>query len=573
MNRINLIRTARGDEPADLLLTNARIVNVFSGEILQNHIAIRDGYIAGLGEYDARETVDLKGMYVAPGLIDAHVHIESSMVCLSEFARAVLPCGTTTVVADPHEIANVAGIAGIEYMIRSSEGLPLNVFFALPSCVPATLMETAGAKLNSEDIRPFFSHDRVVALAEMMNFPGVIYCDEEVLKKIEYAFTHHKPADGHSPGLSGKPLQAYLSAGISSDHECTTVDEAMEKLRVGMHILIREGTGAKNLSTLLPIVNSKTAHRVMWCTDDRHPDDICDEGHIDFIIRGAIAAGMDPVTAVRIGTLNPALYFGLNHLGAVAPGKQADLIVLSDLNRFDVKQVYTAGVLTAEDCCMKAEIKSLDHAPLPVSMNLDPAALDFSIPAGKGKTRVIELVPGQIITRGILMDAVVKNGLAVADPSRDMLKLAVAERHKGTRNIGKAFVKGFGLKKGALASSVAHDSHNIIVVGVNDADMAAAVKWIAEQGGGLAVACDGRVIATLPLPVAGLMSTQPLHIVRRQIDQMIKAAKELGCSLADPFMALSFLALPVIPELKLTDQGLFDVGRFAHVELFTVCDD
>jgi adenine deaminase len=569
MNHINLIKTARGDEPADLLLTDAKIINVFSGEVLNNHIAIKDGYIAGLGDYSAHKTVNLKGKYVAPGLIDAHVHIESAMVCVSEFARAVIPQGTTTVVADPHEIANVDGIAGIGYMLKTSENLPMNVYFTLPSCVPATHMETAGAQLNSEDLKPFLSNDRVVALAEMMNFPGVINGDEDVLKKIEFTFTHHKPADGHSPGLSGKSLSAYLSAGISSDHECTTVDEAMEKLRAGMHIMIREGTGVKNLSALLPIVNLKTAHRIMWCTDDRHPHDICDEGHIDFMIRRAIAAGIDPVTAIRIGTLNPALYFGLSHLGAIAPGKRADLIVLSDLDHFDVKQVYTAGVLAAENNQIKAEIKSDYNVRLPVSMNVDPAALDFSIPAGNGKARVIELVPGQIITRQVLMDTLIEKGLAKADPSRDMLKLAVVERHKGTGNIGKAFVKGFGLKKGALASSVAHDSHNIIVVGVNDADMAAAVKWIAEQGGGLAAACNGKLTATLPLPVAGLMSTQPLHIVRMQIDQMIRAAKEFGCMLPDPFMILSFLALPVIPELKLTDEGLFDVDRFEHVNIYT----
>jgi adenine deaminase len=565
----DLIKTGRGDQPADLLLANARVINVFSGEIYPAHIAIKDGCIAGLGDYDAVQTIDLKGCFVAPGLIDAHVHIESSMVCVSEFARAVMPRGTTTVIADPHEIANVSGAAGIEYMLDVSGNLPLNIFFTLPSCVPATFMETSGAQLDADALEPLLDHKRIIAMGEMMNFPGVIYADSEVLKKVDLAIARGMRAEGHCPELSGKELNAYLAAGISSDHECTALDEALEKLRAGMHIMIREGTGAKNLAGLLPMVSASNAHRIMWCTDDRHPHDICDQGHMDHIIRRAIGSGMDPITAIAIGTLHPARYYGLRNLGAIAPGRRADILVISNLDRFEIKQVYTAGRLAAEDGRMVFEIPADASNPLVSTMNVKLSALDFKIPAKTNSVRVIELVPGQIITRRAFMDATVENGFAVADPCRDLLKLAVVERHKGTGNIGRGFVKGFGLQKGALASSVAHDSHNIIVVGIDDADMKAAVKAVVDSNGGLAVACDAKVSVRLPLPIAGLMAPEPIEKVRRQIDQLIAAARELGCKLPDPFMALSFLALPVIPELKLTDKGLFDVNRFTHVPLFS----
>jgi len=564
----DLIKTAKGDEPADLLLTNAQIINVFSGEILRDSIAVKDGYIAGIGDYDALKTMDMQDKFIAPGLIDAHVHIESSMVCASEFARAIIPKGTTTVVADPHEIANVWGAAGIEYMLNASEHLPMNILFTLPSCVPATQMETSGAKLGAEDLKKFFSHERIVALAEMMNFPGVINCDPEVMSKIKLAGKYRKPVEGHSPGLSGKGLNAYLCPGISSDHECTTIEESYEKLRNGMHIMIREGTGAKNLSDLLPLVNSKTAGRIMWCTDDRHPDDINDEGHIDYIIRRAIQYGIDPITAIRIGTINVAQYFNLRHIGAIAPGRRADFIIIGNLNRFDIQQVYTQGRLAAENGRMVREIPTDASFDAFSQIKIDPEKLDFKITAAGRRIKVIELVPKQIITRQILMPAKIEENLAVADPSRDLLKIAVVERHKGTGDIGKGFVKGFGLQKGALASSVAHDSHNIIVVGAADNDMKAAVKGVVESNGGFVVACDGKIKARLPLPIAGLMSTEPLAQVRKQIDNLIDAVKILGCNVVDPFMTLSFLALPVIPELKLTDQGLFDVIRFSHVPLF-----
>ncbi|RJP84932.1 MAG: adenine deaminase [Desulfobacteraceae bacterium] len=568
MHLKNLIVAARGELPVDCLFINARIINVFSGEIISGSIAVHDGHFVGFGDYPACRTVDLKGRFVAPGLIDAHVHIESSMTSVAEFARAVLPRGTTAVVADPHEIANVMGVDGIHYMLAASENLPMNVLFSLPSCVPATAMETAGAVLDAESLRPFLSHERIVALGEMMNFPGVIGGDDYVIQKIHDARLHRKPLDGHAPGLTGKPLSAYVSSGISSDHESTNVMEAMEKLRSGMHLMIREGTGAKNLKDLLPIVNAKTAHQIMWCTDDRHPQDICDQGHIDFMIRTAIDSGIDPVTAIRIGTLNPARYFGLHRLGGIGPGRKADMVVFSDLHRFEAEQVYAAGQLVAENGRMVLDATAHEPVSVPSTMNVKPGPIDFSIPAQTENTRVMSLIPGQIVTGQQVVPALIEKGAAVSDPARDILKIAVVERHKGTGNVGKGFVSGFKLQKGALASSVAHDSHHIIVVGVTDADMITAVRRIIAMGGGLAVVCDGKILEDLPLPVAGLMAMEPLDIVRTQSDALIHAAHALGVRIPDPFMTLSFLALPVIPELKITDKGLFDVIQFKHVPLF-----
>ena len=568
MNIKKLITAARGGVPVDCLFINARIINVFSGEVIDDSIAVHDGHIVGFGDYPARRTIDLKGRYVAPGLIDAHVHIESSMTSVPEFARAVVPKGTTTVVADPHEIANVMGVEGIRYMLAASENASMNVLFTLPSCVPATSMETAGAVLDAESLRPFLDHERIVGLGEMMNFPGVIGGDADVIQKILNTLARHKPVDGHAPGLTGKALNAYLAAGIASDHECTNVSEAMEKLRRGMHIMIREGTGARNLRDLLPVVNEKTAHQLMWCTDHRHPQDIMDAGHIDFMIRTAIASGIDPVTAIRIGTLNPARYFGLHQLGAIAPGRKADMVIFSNLEQFEAEQVYVGGRLTAENGRMIPDRDVQEAATCPSAMNVKPGPIDFSIPAQTENIRVMTLIPGQIVTGQTVVPARIENELAVSDPARDILKLAVVERHKGTGNVGKGFVAGFGLQKGALASSVAHDSHNIIVVGATDEDMAAAVRGVIDMNGGLVVVSDGRILARLPLPIAGLMSLSTLESVRHQMDDLIRAAHALGVRVPDPFMILSFLALPVIPELKLTDKGLFDVLKFKHVPLF-----
>ena len=564
----SLIQAARGKIPCDLLLTGARVINVFNGRIFSGSIAVHGGAIAALDARPARQVVDLEGRWVAPGFIDAHVHIESAMTVPAQFARAVLPRGTTTVVADPHEIANVLGTAGIDYILAASDGLPLQCFFALSSCVPATGLETAGARLGAADLEPYWSHPRIVALAEMMNFPGVLAADGEVLAKIAAAELRGKPVDGHAPGLGGPGLAAYVAAGIGSDHECTRADEAREKLAAGMRIMIREGTGAKNLDDLLPIVTDGNWQRIMWCTDDRHPHDLTAEGHIDAMLRRAVAAGLDPVRAIQMATLTSAEYFGLRRCGALAPGRRADLVVLDDLDSIRIHSVWAGGrqVSAGEGMLPAGEDTAVPAAP--TVMHLDPGALGLAVPAAGEQIRVIELVPGQILTGNGRARACIRAGLATADPSRDLLKLIVVDRYSGRGHTGIGFARGFGMKRGALASSVAHDSHNIIAVGADDADLKAAVAGVAEMGGGLTAAAGGQIHARLPLPVAGLMSLEPVDTVRRGLDRLNAVYRELGGRLSDPFMTLSFLALPVIPELKLTDRGLVDVNRFTFVPLF-----
>ncbi len=568
MNLTETIKAAHGEKPVDLLLTNARVVNVLTGEIIPQAVAVSDGIIVGFGPYEADAVLDLNNRFVAPGFIDAHVHIESAMTCVSEFVRAIAVHGTTTVAADPHEIANVLGSDGIAYMLQAAEEQPINVYFTIPSCVPATEMETAGARLTAEDLEPFLIHERIVALAEVMNYPGVIFCDPDVLAKISAAKQHHKPIDGHAPGLKGQALYAYIVAGVQSDHECTTAQEAREKLAAGMHIMIRQGTGAKNLQALLAAVNERTARRMMWCTDDRHPHDLIEEGHIDSIVREAIQSGLDPILAIQMATLNPAEYFRLHHLGAIALGRQADMVIFSDLQKPVIEQVYCRGVLTVENGKILPHIQTPAPASIAPSMHVDLQKVDFSIPAEKKNIRVIELVADQLITHECIEQPTIKNRQAVSNPSRDLLKLAVVERHSGSGNIGKGFVKGFGLKHGALASSVAHDSHNIIVVGTTDSDMQAALQTVVQMDGGLAAVSNQKILDRLALPLAGLMSFEPLTQVRHQLDRLIKIAHEMGCVSTDPFMTLSFLALPVIPALKLTDKGLIDVNKFEVVPLF-----
>ena len=568
MNLKTIITSARGDAPADLLLTNAKIINVFSGRIIAGSIAVKDGYIVGFDGRDATEALDLGGRYVAPGFIDSHVHIESSMACITEFARAVVACGTTTVVADPHEIANVLGTAGIEYMLQSADGQPMDCLFALPSCVPATDMETAGARLGAADLDPFFDHPRIVALAEMMNYPGVIFTDTDVLAKLESARSRRRAMDGHAPGVTGRQLAAYAAAGIASDHECTSAEEALEKLELGMHIMVREGTCARNLETLFPVIRATTWRRMMWCTDDRHPHDLLAQGHIDDVIRTAVDKGLDPVRAICMGTLNPADYFGIRDAGAIAPGRKANLVIFSDLADIRAEEVFHMGRRVARDGRLDPHVPRPAPVAVPPAMHLDPHTLDFSIPAQGQRMRVIRAIPDQVITRCDTMDVQQRNGLAVADADGDLVKLAVVDRYTGNARTGLGFVTGLGLRRGAIASSVAHDSHNIIVAGLDDADMRAAVTAVAKMNGGLVVVRDGTSMASLPLPVAGLMSDQPVETVRDQLDTVIAAARQLGAQLADPFMTLGFLALPVIPDLKLTDQGLVDVRRFAVVPLF-----
>lgn len=562
------IAVARGEEPADLLLKNAQLVNVLSGEIHPADIAVYEGTVVGFGEYHASQVVDLEGRFVCPGLIDAHVHLESSMVQPAEFTRAVVPLGTTSVVCDPHEIANVLGLDGVQYILDASEGLPLHVYVMVPSCVPATHMETAGAELTAADIAALMGRDRVLGLAEMMNFPGVLYRVPDVLEKIKAA--GNRPIDGHAPGLSGLDLNAYIAAGIGSDHECTDLEEAREKLRRGMHILIREGTTARNLHALLPLVTPANARLCHFCTDDRHPDTLLDksQGHVDDIVRKAIAWGLDPVTAIQMASINTAQYFQLRGVGAVAPGYRADLLVLDNLEKVQVAQVYAAGRLVAKWGSFVASRSDFPRVPLKPSVHVDFSALDFTITAGDGPARVIGVIPEQVVTRELTLEPTRENGRVVSDPTRDLLKIAVVERHRRTGNVGVGLVQGVGLKRGAIASSVAHDSHNLVVIGASDEEMRAAVAAIVEMGGGQVVIDAGKVRAACPLPIAGLMSDQPLETVAAQVEALTEASHALGCTLPDPLMTMSFLALAVIPKLKLTDLGLVDVDKFDLVPLF-----
>jgi adenine deaminase len=567
MDRLEeLIAAAHGDVEVDLLLSGGCIANLLSGEVHRADVAIHKGRIAGFECGSARETLDLEGLILAPGFIDGHVHIESAMVTVPEYARAVVPRGTTTVIADPHEIANVWGEAGIRYILESSRNLPLNVFVMLPSCVPATDLETAGAALDADALAGLIQEEGVLGLAEVMNYPGVIHRDPEVMKKIRLA--GGKRIDGHAPGLSGRDLSAYISAGISSDHECTTLKEAEEKLRKGMYIMLREGSAAKNLSDLLPLVTPMNARQFLFVSDDRHPADILSEGHIDFMVRTAIEKGLDPILALQIASINAAQYLGFRDLGAIAPGYRADIAVLDELEHPRVVKVIKDGKVVAEDGDLIARLEkpvTSWHKPMQIGP-IGPRS--FVIPAGSGQARVIGVIPNQIITKSLQLSPKVLEGKVVSDIDRDILKMAVVERHKATGNVGLGLVQGFGLASGAIATSVAHDSHNIAVVGVSDEDMLAAVLAVVGMGGGLVAVAGGEVLASLPLPVAGLLSEGYMRDVAEGIAECIDAAHRLGCKLEDPFMTLSFLCLPVIPELKLTDRGLVDVKAFRLVPMF-----
>ena len=575
MDLARFLPIARGDDPADLVLRNGRVINVFTGEIVETDVAIAADTIVGVGPgYAARQEIDLGGRYVCPGLIDAHVHVESSMVTPPQFARAVVPRGTTTVVTDPHEIANVAGAAGIRYMLAVSEGLPLTVYVNLPSCVPATPMGTAGAELDAGALLALADLPRVLGLAEFMNVPGAVLGLPGALEKL-VAF-QGRVIDGHAPGFSGKWLQAYAGAGPGSDHECVTADEMVEKLRLGMVVFVRESTAAKNLRALLPAITLHNSRRCAFGTDDRHPADLLDEGHLDHLIRLAVAEGLDPITAIQMATLNVAEWFRLRDRGAVAPGKRADLVVFSNLKDFGAEMVFAGGALVARDGAPSGDWPGpvVDDAAdeyirsVRDTVHVAWDRLSFAIPVQGERVRVIGLIPDQVVTEHLVERALVEDGLAVADLERDMLKIAVIERHRGTGNVGLGFVRGLGLKRGALAGSVGHDAHNLIVAGCDDGSMMAAARAVGSLGGGLVAAAGGQVLASVPLPIAGLMSDQPVETVRRQMDRLVEVAKSLGSPLHDPLMALGFLALEVIPALKLTDQGLVDVEKFGFVPLF-----
>ncbi len=565
MDLKSLIAHARGSEPADVLITNARVVNVFSGEVVPSSVALVGSYIAGFGEYDARSVIDAEGAYLAPGFIDAHVHIESALVPPAEFARAVVPRGTTTVITDPHEIANVLGLEGIRFMFESAKYGPLSMFVMVSSCVPASAMSTNGAVLHGYDLFPLKSDPWVLGLAEVMNFHATIRGEDAVLEKIG-AF-RDRVIDGHAPGLSGRPLQAYVAAGIGSDHEATTPEEAVEKLRLGMMLFVREGTVARNLDALLPMITSANHHRVCFCTDDCQPADLIDRGGIDHAIRTAIARGLDPVMVLRMASWNVANHFRLYDRGAIAPGYLADLVAFDDLESPRARLVFRHGQIVARDGEMTVPARPTSRS-LRSTMNIAWDRVDMRIPVDGRRVRVIGLMPNQLTTSALIGEPQRIDGLAQADPSRDLLKIAVIERHMASGGIGKGFVRGMGLTRGAIASSVAHDHHNLVVAGADDESMATAARRVSDLHGGMVVAQGDRVLAELPLPLGGLMSPAPVESVRRQLDEVVRQAKALGSPLHDPFMAMSFLALEVIPALKLTDRGLVDVDRFEIVPLW-----
>jgi len=552
------LAVARGEATADLVLRGARVLSVFTREWLEADVAVVDGAIAGLGAYDGDEVLELDGRYVVPGFIDAHMHLESSKLLVDEFSRLVLPLGTTAVVADPHEIANVLGTDGVHWLLDSCVDLPLDIYFTAPSCVPASRFESPRRSLTVGDLEGLLRRTRVLGLAEMMNFPGVVAGDESELAKLRLA----RHIDGHAPGLLGRRLNAYAASGIASDHEAATPEEGRERLRSGMWLLIREASAARNLRALVPLAIEYGPSRIAFCTDDREPEHIATDGHVNALVRDAVSLGVPPEDAVVMATLSPALYHGLAGHGALAPGYRADVLVLDDLETFVPTLVLKNG----------RPVTEIPPVPVPdwVRNTVRPAELGpdaFRIPWSGGAARVIGLVPGQIVTESLVEQPTVAGREAVADPRRDLAKIAVLERHLSTGRVGLGFVRGFGLQRGALASTIAHDAHNLIVVGVDDASMELAVRRLAETGGGLVVAEQGRIAAELPLPVAGLLSDRPLDEVLAASERIGAAVRDVGVTLPHPFQVLAFLALSVIPSLKITDRGLVDVDRFELVPL------
>ena len=555
-----MVRVAMGQEKADLVLKNATYVNVFSNELCQGDIAVVGGLVVGMGDYSGVEEVDVTGKVVTPGFIDAHIHLESSLVSPASFARAVVPHGTTTVITDPHEIANVCGVGGIDYMIAATDGLPLDVHFMLPSCVPAMAFEENGEKLSWRDINAYFDHPRVLGLAEMMNYPGVVHGDRTTIEKIVVSQAHHKKIDGHAPGLSGHALDAYISAGVYSDHECDTFDNALEKLRKGQFIMIREGTAAQNLEALMPLLTEQYAHRCMFSTDDKHPWDLLNRGHIDYIVRKAIHMGADPILTIKVASHYAARYFLLNNKGAIAPGYLADFAVLDNLHDVNVEMVFKRGKLVYAGGDVALTEPDIDPDILGAVTDT------FHLPElteerlRLGRAPLIGMIPGQIVTENLGW----AEGIDIAN---DVLKMTVCERHRGTGHVASCYVRGYGLRSGAIAASIAHDSHNIIACGASDGDIVLAVNRLREMRGGLVIVDGGQVVGELPLPVAGLFTDSPLGEVNDRLEHCKREACKRGVKEGiDPFMTLSFTSLPVIPSLRLTTLGVFDVDRMQLVE-------
>ncbi|MFA6034794.1 MAG: adenine deaminase [Myxococcota bacterium] len=563
-----LVEKSMSGGPVDLLIKNANVINVLSGEIHKSSVAVQDGVVIGFGERTSINLIDANGAYLAPGFIDGHIHLESTMLTVPEFARAVVPHGTSAVIADPHEFANVLGIEGIRYLLAKRPGLPLDIHVMLPSCVPATDLETSGARLSSWHLDLLRDKPGVAGLAEMMNYPGVIYGDPEVHAKL--ALFRDSVIDGHAPGLSGRALDSYILAGPDSDHECTTLEEAREKLRAGMHILLREGSSEKNLHDLLPLVTAVNSGCFSFCSDDRHPPFLLAEGHIDHNVRLAIGSGMDPVMAIKIATINTARHYRLQRTGAIAPGYKADFFMFDNLKDLRPNLVIKGGRIVAENGKSLFDVPDIDRSLLSGTMHaMHAGSGQIAIRAGGKRIRVIAAVPGQIVTRALEIDATLKDGFAVADPGRDLAKLAVIERHRSSGRVGLGFVTGFGIMRGAIASSVGHDSHNLCVLGTNDADMAVAANHVMKMDGGQCAVLDGTVVAEVQLPIAGLVSEKPLEAVAAQVRHLEKTVHEtLGCILPDPFAVMSFLPLVPIPELRLTDIGLIDSKAFKLTELF-----
>lgn len=571
LKKQRLIEVALGEKKADLVIKNAQLVNVLTEEVYDAEVAVVAGRVAGVGKgYEGEVKIDLKGAYLTPGFIDGHVHIESTMMLPHRFAQAVVPAGTTTVITDPHEIANVLGLHGISFMREASLNLPLRVYTMLPSCVPATEFETSGFELNSYDLSLLMDKDWVLGLAEMMNVPGVINRDANIMAKIDLALQNNKRVDGHAPQVTGKELCAYIASGVASDHECTDPEQALDKLRQGMYIMVREGSAARDLDALMPILQHNNDRKILFVTDDRHPEDIMI--HINGMVQRAVEHNVNPIKAIQMASLNIAEYFKLQDLGAIAPGYRADFNVFESMEDFTKpKMVFMGGKVVAQDGKL---LESLDNLVMPKtrgSVNVGWLEEDcFQIEAKGNKARAIEVIPKQLLTKDVVVDVKTENGLAVADVENDVLKICVVERHRASGNIGKGFVKGFGIKNGAIASTVAHDSHNMIIVGTNDEDMYIAQKELVRSQGGKIVVQNGKVLAKLPLPIAGLMSDQNMEYILEKSIELTNSAKDIGCVLEDPFMTMAFLALPVIPELKMTDKGLFSSKTFNFVDMFDV---